>query len=294
MRTMPVALAAAMVLVALRVSPAAAEPPWSPPQALGRAADYVEQPAIGFGSDGTGRRSVREVDAFVARPRRGFGPRLIVGPQNGFTNIAAAVNRAGKAVVAWGTQDGGEEANTPWTVRAATLPAGARTFRPAQTLYVSQGIDRPAATVALGLTDAGIATVAWSGVSGTRPSFTYPVLASTSDGAGRFGVPQEVAPNGALGDLALARDGRALLTWARVAGGSYQITDQVFAALRPAGATAFGPPEAVAPPDVASEPHAAFDPVTGRPTVVWSARPNGHDPSLGVGTTGMFLVSTRS
>ena len=66
-----------------------------------------------------------------------------------------------------------------------------------------------------------------------------------------------------------------------------------FAALRPAGATAFGPPEAVAPPDVASEPHAAFDPVTGRPTVVWSARPNGHDPSLGVGTTGMFLVSTR-
>src|SRR5207247_568007 len=162
---------------------------WSPPQALGRAADYVEQPAIGFGSDGTallswltrmgagglpikaghnndgyagrlatlsggiaslrrtlpdslapppavyarartllrtagfatdhggqvtaaygadgtvvvafarsrevGRRSVREVDAFVARPRRGFGPRLIVGPQNGFTNIAAAVNRAG-------------------------------------------------------------------------------------------------------------------------------------------------------------------------------------------------------
>jgi hypothetical protein len=49
----------------------------------------------------------------------------------------------------------------------------------------------------------------------------------------------------------------------------------------------------VAPPDVASSPFGAFDPVTGGPVVVWSARPNGRDPSEGVDTTAVLRISTR-
>jgi hypothetical protein len=46
-------------------------------------------------------------------------------------------------LIAWGTQDGGEQADRPWIVRAATLAPGARRFSKAQTLDPGRGINRP-------------------------------------------------------------------------------------------------------------------------------------------------------
>jgi hypothetical protein len=46
-------------------------------------------------------------------------------------------------------------------------------------------------------------------------------------------------------------------------------------------------------PDIASPPTVAFDPLTGRPTVAWAARPNGVDPSMGVGRTAVLRFATR-
>src|SRR5919201_1459067 len=52
----------------------------------------------------------RTVYAWVGTRRGGFGPTMKVGPQSGFADVAATVTAQGRAVVAWGTQDGGEEA----------------------------------------------------------------------------------------------------------------------------------------------------------------------------------------
>jgi hypothetical protein len=77
-----------------------------------------------------------------------------------------------------------------------------------------------------------------------------------------------------------------------IAGGSV-LPNQAFAAVRPAGARTFGAREAVADPDIASPPTVAFDPLTGRPTVGWDARPNGVDPSMGVARTAVLRFATR-
>ena len=99
---------------------------------------------------------------------------------------------------------------------------------------------------------------------------------TTATGAGRrFGAPQDVSPPGIeawIGDLAAARDGRALVTW--TAGTGDELAGQIQAALAPAGAP-FGPPELVSALQEARLPAAAFDPVSGRPTIVWSNRPEG-------------------
>jgi hypothetical protein len=71
------------------------------------------------------------------------------------------------------------------------------------------------------------------------------------------------------------------------------LTNQACAAVRPAGSRSFGAPEAITDPDVARPPTVAFDPLTGRPTVAWPARPNGVDTSMGVGRTAILRFATR-
>jgi hypothetical protein len=116
-------------------------------------------------------------------------------------------------------------------------------------------------------------------------------MVAKSDVTGRFGRAQQLARSGAVGGIAVRPDGATIVTWAHAVGD--QQTDQAIAALRLPGATAFADPEAIAPPDVASPPVVAFNPHTGRPTVAWPARPNGVDPSHGVGRTAILRIATR-
>jgi hypothetical protein len=241
------------------------------------------------------RETRRVVLAWTHGARDGFSPTRIVGPHQGFTRTAAAVTDRGRVIVAWGTQDAGEEAGRPWIVRAATLAPGSPRFSTAQTLDPGHGVNRPVGQIALAAAPNGRATVAWSAVrraSGT--DLAFPVMTATSDAAGRFGRATQLAQVGAVGDVAVRADGAAIVTWAtgEVAADSV-LTKQAFAAVRTAGARAFGAPEAIADPDVARPPTAAFDPLTGSPTVAWAARPNGVDTSMGLGRTAVLRFATR-
>ncbi len=61
--------------------------------------------------------------------------------------------------------------------------------------------------------------------------------------------------------------------------GNYQQSEQVFGALRDAASGVWGATETISPRERAEQPRAAFEPVGGKPAVVWSAQPGA--PPLG-------------
>ena len=184
---------------------------------------------------GPGPGTDRRVEARVRRSGHSWGGPQRLGLSSGFSVISTATAADGRMVVAWGTQDLGEEANTRWNVRAALRPAGSRGFGYAELLESSEGDDE-------------------------RP-------------AQGFGPMQTLAPNAAVGDVATDARGATVVVWATLAiPGVNQVTQQVFASLRGAGAATFAAPEAVAPAERAELPRVAFEPLSGRPAVVWISR----------------------
>jgi hypothetical protein len=241
------------------------------------------------------RRDLKRVLVWSRTPRRGFAGPQAIGTHSDAADFALAVTDRGRIFVGWGTQDGGEEANTPWILRVASRRPGAARFGAARVLDrgASSRLRPPDGAVRLVADPEGHATLAWTAV---RPGATYPVLVATSDAGGHFGAMQQVAPAGVLGGLAMRQDGTAILTYARIASTSPfgdMGTDQVFAVLRPRLSALFGAPEAIAGPDHALAPVVAFDQRSGRPTAAWPARPRGADPSTGITTTAVLRVATR-
>jgi hypothetical protein len=244
----------------------------------------------------------RSLYARVRRGGHGWSRPRRLGPNAGFVDASVVMAPSGRAVVAWGTQDGGEEANQPWVVRAAVLPARSTTFRAAQTLEPGGAVSRPAGRVAIALGADGRAAIAWSGAvhdpspsPGINGTYTFPVRVALSDTAGRFGAAQQVAPSGAAGDVAMRGDGTALVVWAGLQEHTYDYQDSagVFAALRGPADAAFSAPETIAPPDEpALDPRGAFDP-SGGASVIWAGRPGGHSTATGVQRTAVLRESRR-
>jgi len=219
----------------------------------------------------------RRVEARVRRAGHSWGRAQRLGASSGFSEITAAAAAIGRMLVAWGTQDIGEEANTPWIVRAAMRQAGPHSFRAAQELEVSEGDDeRPAGTVAAAIAPAGTATVTWSGIAGTRHPHTFPLRVATAGSSLRFGELQTLEPNAAAGDIAMDARGATLVVWATLSiAGINQLTEQVFASVRPPGGATFAAPEAVSSAERAELPRVALEPATGRAAVVWVSRVQG-------------------
>jgi hypothetical protein len=96
---------------------------------------------------------------------------------------------------------------------------------------------------------------------------------ATAGPRGRFGLQRELAPSGAVGDVAVGAGGAVLVVWSQLAPEEEPV--DVIAALRPAGASRFGAPEAVSPSERAHDPAAAFDPRTGHFVVAWAATATG-------------------
>ena len=238
-------------------------------------------PSLAFGPQGdlvvsyTGRRSTgSHAQVVLARVRRsghGFGGAVVVGPRRQVTDIDAAVTSTGAVFVAWGSQDGGEEANLPFVVRAARRAAGAGQFGTARVLDPGAGIARSPGRVALGVAPDGTATVAWSQIVG-KPVTSFPVRVATSDAAGVFGASSDLAALGAVHDLAVNSDGTTLVIWGKISLADDQQAEQIMAAIRPGGAPSFGAAETVSDSDQPSIADAAFDPASGQPVVVWTAR----------------------
>ena len=210
----------------------------------------------------------------MRRAGHSFGPARRIGPSQGWAQIVSRFAPGGRMYVAWGTQDGGEEANHPWRVYAASAIGPSHRFATAHVLDPGGAVERPAGRVSLAVANDGSATVGWSSILSTGAgTFAYPALVADADAAGHFTAARQLAPSAALEDLALGPDGLLLAVFSTLPHGNYQQGEQVLAALRPSGAVQFAAPEAVSPVERALEARGAFDPTTGRPTIIWIGQP---------------------
>ena len=224
------------------------------------------------------RRKDGSRPVIAVRTRRlghGFGRARILGERQPLTDLAAASSLKGRVVVAWGSQDSGEEAGHPWVVRAALRGPGRR-FGRAAVLDPGGLRDRVPGELAATMARDGTATLAWTNVRAGPTVAGFPLRAATAPPGARFGAATELSSNGVVGGLAVDR-GATLLTWTDAQPDIAEPAPRdVFAALRPAGAVAFGAPERVSTAgfDDFAPAAAAFDPQESRPTVLWPAGPD--------------------
>jgi hypothetical protein len=207
-----------------------------------------------------------EIAVRIKRAGRRFGAIQSVGRARTVASIATAVAPTGGAVVAWGTQDAGIEANEPWTVRAALLRSGARRFSNPQLLDPGV-VARPVGPVRAAIGPDGTATVAWSGTSRTGGRV------ATARMTGRFGASAQLAPDGRALDVVTARDGTTSVLWGPSSDPDGVVLDRVLVSRRASGARLFAPPEVVSHDEPAAGAAIALDPRNGRPAVLWITAP---------------------
>jgi hypothetical protein len=224
--------------------------------------------ALAYRTDGdlvlaaTAQRSTRRVEARIGRPGR--WRRQVLGRHHGIADIAASAG-GGRIVVAWQTQDGGEEANTPAETRAAILEPGRRVFSPTYLFDSLDGRERSAGSISSAVSRDGALAVLWSQAG--RDHSQAVTLASARPRHG-FGTPITLDPNGAAGGVAFADDGALLATWSRITEGNYQQPNQAFAAIRPASG-AFGAAEPLSEVGEAGPPVAGYG--GGRFVAAWGS-----------------------
>ena len=263
--------------------------------------------ALGYGTRGDlvmaygmRRRSPRSHLAVAARVRRAgqsVGPPQILGTRRENSTIAAAVAPSGRTVVVWASQDGGEDVNSPWIVRAAIRPAKGR-FGRAVAIDPGDAPVRVPHRLVLSMAPDASATALWGNARGREFEARYPVRTATAPASGGFGPITQVAETGLVGSAVAAANGSTLLTWTNAAlGVSFGGPDQgdVLAALQAPSAPAPSAPETVSSAELEdTAPAAAFDPRTGVPTVIWPA--GNRTPTSLVGPIGSarLQLSTRS
>ena len=208
---------------------------------------------------------------------RRVGRAQTLGPHSGVVELALRASRTGRTVVAWATQDGGEEANEPYVVRTAVRAPRAARFGPTQVIDPGEANgQRVPGRMRLAMASDGTAALAWSNAKGRFTGATNPVRVAVAERDGGFGPFAELAASGAAQDVTLRDDGAALVAWADARGfTAAPASPQTFAALRAGPGQPFGLPELVASssPDwgLGRQAAAAHDPSTGRPTVIWTA-----------------------
>ncbi len=211
-------------------------------------------------------------DAHEIRVRH-IGPRGTIGAVHRLgagvqSRLQPLVGDDGRLAVAWESQRVNEgEAATPAIVSFATAAPG-RGFGAARPIATAGriGAGRYVATPGVRLLAAGDdALLAYTGFDGTN----YTVQAAQVRG-GHVGTAERLSPTGldaVLGDAAATPAGRQVVAWrAGVAGADPSAPHTpLLASVRGAGATAFGPAEAIGPADadVLLEPAVAIDPVGG-------------------------------
>lgn len=227
-----------------------------------------ESIALAYGSRGdlvAAYASRRRKPVIVQRTRRSshhFGSEHVLGDRQPLTTLVAASNAMGRMVVAWGSQDSGEEASRPWIVRAAKRPGVS--FGPAVVLDAGGAHDFAPRTVAAKVSNDGGTTVAWNNVTGPPTAETFPLRVATAP-VGTWEPAREITPNGVLGGLALGH-GNVLLSW------TDDLHHDVFAAVRTGSFGAFEAAERVS--SAAQEDRGPAVPAfaAGRPAVLWPVR----------------------
>jgi hypothetical protein len=114
-----------------------------------------------------------------------------------------AINDGGDAVLAWGAQDGGEQADRPFVVRAAVRRRGSTRFGRGQTLDAGGAAERPGPGPVAAVDDAGNALVGWTQALGGERSVPR---AATATAGRRFGRRRNLLATGYVGDAVSWRD----------------------------------------------------------------------------------------
>jgi hypothetical protein len=194
------------------------------------------------------------------RPGHGFGRPRILGARRAFTDVVAAASPR-RALIAWGSEDSDSR---PWTVRASLSKPGGRFGGPV-TLDAGHVRRDGQAPLHGAVGDDGTTAVTWNLGAGGRHQ---PISAATAPPGRGFGRAKIIG-DGYLGGVAVDR-GRTLVVWTESG-----LVDTL-AALRPAGAAGFGPPERASGPGLRAgaggPPAAAFS--AGRPVAIWPAARN--------------------
>jgi hypothetical protein len=237
----------------------------------------------------------RWVEARVRRHGGRLGPVQRLGPAIAKdTRLHAAVAPNGAVWVAWDAQlttEGGD--NGPFTVRVAMRPASARTFRSARVLERNDHRASDESRVDLALDPGGAAFVTWSGWDGAHARARLATL--TADGKlTNVRTLSQPGYDAVVRDVATGpRPGEALAVWAQLDAVGELGTQVLAGPIAPDGA--YAGEEAVSDADRARLPAAAFDPVTGVPTVVWSQRIGPDGPGAPVAQVRTVLrAATRS
>ena len=206
----------------------------------------------------TYRRGGR-IEARVQRAGKPMGAVQDLGVARQQTELTAAVAPTGRMLVAWGERVNGGRLQTPYVIRAAIHPAGPRRFRAATVLDDSASQAGPTSVVAAIGPD-GTATVAWCDTRFDGQRFINAVMAATTGSDARFATPEQLAPDGTMGDVAINARGTAIVTWTHTG------ESGILAAQRARGAR-FGPPEVISTTGL--WPVLAIDPRRIRPTILW-------------------------
>lgn len=228
--------------------------------------------------DASGQPGSRRVQARFRRTGHGFGAIADLGPEQGVTDLVTAVTPGGRGYVAWGTQDGGIEANDPFNVYAASKAAGPHSFHTARHLFGGEGrnIERPDGRLAL-VTTGENGLLAFGAVADAGPTIgtLRPVLVSSTDASATFQAPVLVAGgNGAVGGVATQPDGTVTVVWTGQPIGLVPGATGIFAATRPPGGAFPATPELVAALPELPVPVASVDAPArgGRPQAAWLDR----------------------
>ena len=209
----------------------------------------------------------------------------VVGRHLGNDRTAAhlAIAPTGRAVLVWSTQD--DWGAKPQEVWATIREPGEARFGFAQQLE-GGGAKWYGGPLDLDVGADGSAVAMWASPLRRYPN-PYQVVVASAPPGGRFRTSQVVSPNGIPGDIAVAPDGRATVTWTSTddRGESFQ----VFAAQRLSATASFGDSDPVSAVDGSLEPVVAYDPMSGGPVVAWIG-PSGPDAD-GIGRDLVLFVS---
>jgi hypothetical protein len=206
------------------------------------------------------------------------------------TQLRAAVSADGQAWIAWRSQtvsEGGS--NGPFSMKLAVSHAHGRSFR---TPLLLDSFDRRGPEQAgfdLALDPRGNGMVAWTTWDGTR----FRARLGIANRSGSFRSFQNLSSAQASAivyDLAIGRTGEALVVWDRLNSVGEEPGGIRAGYIPPSGA--YGGEQNIGAGDKARVPAAAFNPVTGRPTVVWSERIGADGPGVPLAEVQAFVRSS--
>jgi hypothetical protein len=140
----------------------------------------VAEPAGGYLLAWSEPKHVRAVSIAASGA---VGTPVTIGDADSVSTVRAGVAANGRAVIAWSTQDGGEERNRPLIVRAALRARAGTAFAHAHLLRRGTTVDYVLGGFSLAVAADGRAVLAWADVNGRRYGL-YTTVAGRSGGFG--------------------------------------------------------------------------------------------------------------